>query len=166
MILKVIEMTKQRKRENKIDKEAKKNDDIVVGILILTFCGFLIASVLTTTTSTPTKTLYITANHFPIKVPDIQLGDTENASVYIFYGTSQPNGTECISSAEIYTYQFNYTTQSLSSIPEITNVTNPKEVADMYYNSLFGNSLFATNRIIHIPDGYTLLCPDIVNATR
>jgi len=158
---------KIKKKMEEANKEAKKNDYIVVGILILTFCGFLIASVLTTTTSTPTKTLYITANHFPIIVPDIQLVDTENATVYIFNGTLQSNGTECISSVEIYTYSFNYTTQKLSSTPQITIITNPKEITDMYYNSLIGNSLLtATNMVINIPDGYTLLCPNIVNATK
>jgi len=156
-----------KKTKRKIEEaKAKKNDTILAIAYLLIIFGILIALVLTVT-SRPTKTLYITANHFPIIVPDAQLGDTENATVYIFNGTLQLNGTECISSAEIYTYQFNYTTQKLSSTPQITIITNPKEIADMYYNSLIGNSLLtATNMVINIPDGYTLLCPDIINATR
>jgi len=157
-------MTKKNKIENKIDKEAKKNDTIVAIIYALIIAGILIALVLTTTsTPTITKTLYITANYFPIKVPS----GNGNATEYVFYGTLQPNGTECISSVVIVTYPFNYTSQSFSLTPQNTTVTNPKEVADMYYNSIFGNSLVTiTNTIIHIPDGYTLLCPNIVNATK
>jgi len=105
----------------------------------------------------PSKTLYITSNHFPIvaQSPDYPLND----STYIFYGTPQANGTECISSAKIVTYLFNYTTQSLSPKPQITNVTNPKEVTNLYYNAQL-------NFMFTIPKGYTLLCPNIVNATR
>ena len=105
----------------------------------------------------PPKTLYITSNHFPIiaQSPYYSLND----STYIFYGTLQPNGTECISSAKIVTYIFNYTTQSISSKPQITNITNPKEVANLYYNANL-------NFMFTIPKGYTLLCPNIINATR
>jgi len=105
----------------------------------------------------PSKTLYITSNHFPIDAPspDYPLND----STYIFYGTPQANGTECISSAKIVTYLFNYTTQSLSPKPQITNVTNPKKVANLYYNAQL-------NFMFTIPKGYTLLCPNIINATR
>jgi len=105
----------------------------------------------------PPKTLYITSNHFPIvaQSPDYPLND----STYIFYGTPQANGTECISSAKIVTYLFNYTTQSLSPKPQITNVTNPKKVANLYYN-------VPMNFMFTIPKGYTLLCPNIINATR
>jgi len=156
-------MTKQSKRENKIDKEAKKNDNIIIAILLLSFSGALIGIALTTTSTPPiTKTLYITSNHFPIKTPS----GNGTATEYVFYGTLQPNGTECISSAVIVTYPFNYTSQSFS-LPQNITVTNPKEIADMYYSSLISNSMLTiTNIIIHIPNGYTLLCPDIINATR
>jgi len=156
-------MTKQSKRENKIDKEAKKNDNIIIAILLLSFSGALIGMALTTTsTPTITKTLYITANYFPIKTPS----GNGTATEYVFYGTLQPNGTECISSAVIVTYPFNYTSQSFS-LPQNITVTNPKEIADMYYGSLIGNSMLTiTSIVIHIPNGYTLLCPNIINATK
>jgi len=103
------------------------------------------------------KTLYITSNHFPILVPTLNY--IINKESYIFYGTPQLNGTECISSAEIVVFPFNYTTQSLSPTPKITNVTNPKEVANLYYKAQL-------NYMFTIPNGYTLLCPNIVNATK
>ena len=143
-------------KNNKTDKETKKNDTILVAILALSLSGALIGMVLITT-STPTKTLYITSNHFPIEVVAGNLNG--NTTEYVFYGTLQPNGTECISSVVIVNYPFNYTTQSNSPIPQITNITNPKQVAGIYYGSL-------VTFMFNIPDGYTLLCPDIVNATR
>ena len=144
-------------KKNKIDEKTKKNDEILVAILFLAFFGFLIALVLIAVASMPSKTLYITSNHFPIKVVGGNLNG--NTTEYVFYGTLQPNGTECISSVVIVNYPFNYTTQSNSPIPQITNVTNPKEVAGIYYSSLITWDF-------NIPDGYTLLCPDIVNATK
>ena len=124
---------------------------VLIGILI--YGTYFIISQL----MPPSKTLYITSNHFPIvtQSPDYPLND----SIYIFYGTPQANGTECISSAKIMTYLFNYTTQSLSPKPQITNVTNPKKVVNLYYN-------VPMNFMFTIPKGYTLLCPNIVNATR
>ena len=164
-------MTKKNKINNKTNKETEKNDTILAIIYALIIFGILIALVLTVT-SRPTKTLYITANHFPIRVVAGNLN--ENTTEYIFYGTLQPNGTECISSVETDIYSYNYTTQSLSPTPQITNVTNPKEVSEIYYYyaTLGGNNVIvvvnssgiSTN--IFIPEGYTLLCPDIVNATR
>ena len=107
----------------------------------------------------PPKTLYITSNHFPIEaIPRTLLFNTSPTD-YIFYGTPQPNGTECISSAKIVTYLFNYTTQSISPTPQITNVTDPKEVANLYYSA-------QVSYMFTIPSGYTLLCPNIINATR
>ena len=122
---------------------------VLIGVVIYTI--FLIVSSLIP----PSKTLYITSNHFPIKTTGYPLNSTE----YIFYGTLQPNGTECISSVKIITYYFNYTTQSLSPTPQITNVTDPKRVTNLYYSVLI-------NFMFTIPKGYTLLCPNIVNATR
>ena len=105
----------------------------------------------------PPKTLYITSNHFPIDAPSPYY--PLNDSTYIFYGTPQANGTECVSSAKIVTYIFNYTTQSLSPKPQIINVSNPKKVANLYYN-------VPMNFMFTIPKGHTLLCPNIINATR
>jgi len=124
-----------------------------VSIGILIYVIYLVISQLVI----PPKTLYITSNHFPIVAPspDYPLND----STYIFYGTPQANGTKCISSAKIVTYLFNYTTQSISPTPQITNITDPKEVANLYYNAQL-------NFMFTIPKGYTLLCPNIINATR
>ena len=124
---------------------------VLIGILI--YVIYLVISQLVI----PPKTLYITSNHFPIvaQSPDYPLND----STYIFYGTPQANGTECVSSAKIVTYIFNYTTQSLSPKPQIINVSNPKKVANLYYN-------VPMNFMFTIPKGHTLLCPNIINATR
>jgi len=134
-------------------------EDIIYSIEFAVLMGILIYVIylIINQILPPSKTLYITSNHFPIDVqsPDYPLND----STYIFYGIPQANGTECISSAKIVTYIFNYTTQSLSPKPQITNVTNPKEVANLYYNALL-------NFMFTIPKGYTLLCPNIINATR
>ena len=138
-------------------KETKEN--IIYSIELVVLIGILIYVVYLCITSLvfpQYKTLYITSNHFPIIVPAIF---SNNDIAYVFYGTLQHNGTECISSVKIVTYIFNYTTQSLSPTPKITNVTDPKRVANLYYNA-------QVNYIFTIPNGYTLLCPNIVNATR
>jgi len=140
-----------------MDKETKENIIFSIGYAVL--IGILIYVIYLGVSSLvpPHKTLYITSNHFPINViPD---DGFNNVSEYLFYGTLQPNGTECISRVAIEVNPFNYTSQSYSSTPQITNVTNPKEVANMYYSS-------QVNYMFSIPNGYTLLCPNIVNATR
>ena len=124
---------------------------VLIGILI--YVIYLVISQLVI----PPKTLYITSNHFPINV--VPAIFSNNAIEYIFYGTLQPNGTECISSVKIITNPFNYTTQSISPTPQITNVTDPKEVANLYYSA-------QVNYMFTIPSGYTLLCPNIINATK
>jgi len=159
MILKGDRMPnkKIKKKMEEANKEAKKNDDIIiVAILALSFLGALIGMALITT-STPTKTLYITSNLFPIKVVGGNLNG--NTTEYVFYGTLQPNGTECISRVVIVNYPFNYTTQSNSPIPQNTTITNPKQIAGIYYSSLI-------TAMFNIPNGYTLLCPDIINASK
>jgi len=139
-------------------KSTKK--DVIYSIGFVVLIGVLVYSiylVITQLILPPLKTLYITSNHFPIvaQSPYYPMNDT----TYIFYGTPQPNGTECISSVKIVTYIFNYTTQSLSPTPKITNVTDPKRLANLYYSA-------PINFMFTIPKGYTLLCPNIVNATR
>jgi len=136
-------------------------EDIIYSIELAVLIGILIYVIYLAVSSLvpPHKTLYITSNHFPITATPLALLFDTNPIVYIFYGTPQHNGTECINSAEIYTYQFNYTTQSISSKPQITNITDPKEVANLYYSA-------QVNDMFTIPNGYTLLCPNIVNATR
>ena len=147
----------QSKEGEWMKKSTKEN--IIYSIWLAVLIGILIYVVYLGINSlvSPHKTLYITSDHFPIDVqsPYYPMNDT----TYIFYGTPQPNGTECISSAKIITYHFNYTTQSLSPTPQITNITDPKRVANLYY-SLPINFMFT------IPKRYTLLCPNIINATR
>jgi len=138
----------------------KTTEDIIYSIGYAVLIGILIYVIYLGVSSSvpPHKTLYITSNHFPISViPDSF--NFNNVSEYLFYGTLQPNGTECISRVAIEVNPFNYTSQNFSSIPQITNVTNPEEVANIYYNSQI-------TYMFSIPNGYTLLCPNIVNATR
>jgi len=99
------------------------------------------------------STFYLAANLFPMESYDSYINGTPAAA--IFYGTPQPNGTECISSVEVYLS--NYTSQRISSKPLF--IYNPKEVANVYYNSGIVDKVF-------IPNGYTLLCPNIVNVTK
>ena len=142
-------------------KPTKKDNPLLVvfAVIVLTvLIGVLIRSVnLITNLLQPPKTLYITSNHFPINiVPDIF---SNNNIEYVFYGTPQPNGTECVNSVAIEVNPFNYTSQSFSSTTQTTFIYNPEKVADIYYNS----QIIA---MFNIPNGYTLLCPNIVNATR
>jgi len=107
------------------------------------------------------QTLYLTANLFPIQGGNYFTGYMGNRPITnsTFYGVVQPNGTECIDKVVIRL--FNYTTQGLSK-PEA--ITDPKQVAVIYNNySGFTSSLGIQ---VAIPAGYTLLCPNIVNATR
>jgi len=104
----------------------------------------------------PTQTLYLSHKLFPIRITPIVgfLGSPQMECVFL--GTPQSNGTECISGVAIYPY--NYTIQNFSSAPQ-TITFNPKEVATIYYAYVYYIPY-------NIPDGYTLLCPDIVNATK
>ena len=102
----------------------------------------------------PTQTYYLSYNLFPIKITPI-VGYHQNIE-YAFLGTPQSNGTECISSVAIY--PFNDTIQNFSSTPQ-TITFNPKEVAGIYYTYVYYIPF-------DIPDGYTLLCPNIINATK
>ena len=83
-------------------------------------------------------------------------------SNYIFYGSLQPNGTECISSVEVYNYTYNYTRQTYR-IAWKELITNPRQVSNIY--KVF--SYFPAYLPVVLPNGaYTLLCPDIINATK
>ena len=105
------------------------------------------------------KTLYLSANLFPLKM---DAGAGPSQIEYYFYGTPLPNGTECIDKVTIY--QYNYTNQSLYQTP-YTIITNPKGVYEIYFRSNFaGLNSSKTSAFIHVPSGYTLLCPDVVNA--
>jgi len=100
----------------------------------------------------PQHTLYLQSDLFPIKITSFKSAFGNPTPEYAFYGT------ECINSVAVY--PFNYTTQRISSTP-LPIIYNPEEVADMYYSSVLTDTLN-----ISIPSGYTLLCPNIVNATR
>ena len=103
----------------------------------------------------PTHTTYLSSTIFPLKVNINNYLITPNPIEYAFYGIPQPNGTECISIVGIFS--FNYTSQNFSKSQ--TLITNPKGVAEAYYTS-------EAYLNVTIPNGYTLLCPDIVNATK
>jgi len=102
----------------------------------------------------PTHTAYLSSTIFPLKV-NINNYFTPNPIEYTFYGIPQPNGTECISIVGISS--FNYTSQNFSKSQ--TLITNPKGVAEAYYTS-------EGYLNVNIPNGYTLLCPNIVKATK
>ena len=137
-------------------KKEEKEGYIIASIIVLLFAFFIAYSIykaLAPSISNPTKTFYLASNLFPLKAYGY-IGGIRFPQ-YAFYGTPQPNGTECISSVAVYS--FNYTIQRFSSIPEI--ITNPKGVADAYYTS-------EGYLNVNIPNGYTLLCPDIINASK
>ena len=186
-------MTKQTKKEKldktdkareieKLDREIKRTDKIIT-ILSFFFWGFVCVifiagffviisymlayagiyagmnvlhgiSLWLDNLFAPTHTAYLSSTLFPLKA-NVYIYKVIPAE-YAFYGTLQSNGTECISSVAVYS--FNYTSQSIYSTPQ-TIISNPKEVADIYYYS-------EAYLNITIPNGYTLLCPNIVNATK
>jgi len=139
----------------------------LVGILIFMFVSFLLENVginsgtliINKVTGmnidlAPTHTFYLSANLFPIESYYSFINGTP--AVAVFYGTPQSNGTECVSSVVVY--PFNDTSQSLSKKP-LPTIYYPEEVAKVYYNS---NIVYQ----VAIPNGYTLLCPNIINATK
>jgi len=109
----------------------------------------------------PSQTFYLSSKLFPIVAiggyGGNVYGPNWTIAKYIFYGTPQANGTECISGVEVYL--INPVNNSFSSIPEV-NTTNPKEVAKLYYYSQIYFSFDIK------PNKYTLLCPDIVNTIK
>ena len=83
-------------------------------------------------------------------------------SNYIFYGSLQPNGTECISSVAVYNYTYNYTRQAYR-VAWKGLITNPKQVSNIYKVFSYNPAYLS----VSLPNGaYTLLCPGIINATR
>jgi len=151
-----------------MNKEEKEGF-IVLSIIVLAF-AFLISYAIYTApppASNPTKTFYLASNLFPLKAYEYVGGGNILFLKYAFYGTPQANGTECISRVAVYS--FNYTTQKASTTPQI--ITDPKQVANIYYNyATLGGTIFVnsseSSAYIVIPENYTLLCPDIVNATK
>jgi len=136
--------------------------------IILVFAFFIAYSFIhTAPASNPTKTFYLASNLFPLKAYEYVGEGVIRFPQYAFYGTPQPNGTECISNVAVYS--FNYTTQKVSTTPQI--ITDPKQVAEIYYTyATLGGTIFVnsseSSAYIVIPENYTLLCPNIVNATK
>ena len=145
------------------DKPVSNWELITLGLLIayFLFILFILNYINPLKISSNIKTLYLSANLFPLKM---DAGAGPSQIEYYFYGTLLSNGTECINKIAIY--QYNYTSQKMYQTPE-TIVSDPKEVYEIYFHSNFVylNSS-KTSTFIHIPPGYTLLCPDVVNAIR
>jgi len=140
----------------------KEQETIIITVTVAIIAAALLYGIyISTGPIPPPSTLYLTANLFPIQGGNYFTGYMGNRPITnsTFYGVVQPNGTECIDKVVIRL--FNYTTQGLSK-PEV--ITDPKQVAAIYNNySGFTSSLDIQ---VTIPAGYTLLCPDIVNATK
>jgi len=104
---------------------------------------------------TPSQTLYLSSNMFPLQANGLI---NYNPVIFSFNGVPLANGTECINIVEIY--PFNYTTQKYSSSP--LTITNPVEIAKIYYSisPRYSRGVFYKN--ITIPDNSTLLCPSII----
>jgi len=108
---------------------------------------------------TPSQTLYLSSNMFPLKAN----GSIKyNPVIFSFNGVPLANGTECINTVEIY--PFNYTTQKYSSSP--LSVTNSTEIAKIYYNVGIGHYIGGFNEQIQIPSNSTLLCPSVVKSIK
>jgi len=141
------------------EKTTKEKEITEITLILIVFIGFVfylsIFSLLNSSKQilTVNQTFYLSSNLFPIEAYISYINGTPAAA--IFYGTPQLNGTECISSVAVYLS--NYTSQRISSTPLF--IYNPKEVANIYYSSGIVDKAF-------IPNGYTLLCPNIVNATK
>ena len=113
----------------------------------------------------PSHTFYLSSKLFPITAIGSYSGNIygkiySNLRItvkYVFYGTPQPDGTECISGVAVY--PISLINDSFSSIPAI-NTTNPEEVAKIYYYSqVYFNFNIKPNK-------YTLLCPNIITAIK
>jgi len=110
--------------------------------------------------NTPQQTVYFPSNQFPIKIYGAYMNGTEGiVAEYIFYGTPQSNGKECISSVAVY--PINPTNMQISSKTPLINTTNPEKVVEIYnYSRVY---LYFKP---YTSDGHTLLCPDVINATK
>jgi len=110
-------------------------------------------------TITPSQTLYLTYNMFPIQAN----GSINNIpAIFSFNGMPLANGTECISYVQIY--PFNYTTQKYSTT--YLTINDPVELAKIYYKIGTGPYIYGFNGQIQIPYNSTLLCPSIVKAIK
>jgi len=147
-----------------VKKETKEKIEtigtILATVLVVLLIVMIIYWIYLSTLPKPPKTLYLTSNLFPLKTYYYSYGNVI-ISEYILYGIPQPNGTECANKIAVYT--FNYTTQSLSPMPEI--ITDPKEVKEEYNTWIgYGGIETETGNYIVIPGiNTTLLCPSIIN---
>jgi len=96
---------------------------------------------------------------FPIQVNGLI---NSRPALFSFNGVSLANGTECISYVQIY--PFNYTAQNYHSQP--LTITNPVEVAKIYYNAGTVYYIYGFNEQIQIPSSSTLLCPSGVRIIK
>jgi len=146
----------------------KINKDDLFGVTILLIAIALIPVVYPLFTQflnsfnlylTPSQTLYLSSNMFPLKAN----GSIKyNPVIFSFNGVPLANGTECINSVKIY--PFNYTTQKYSSSP--LSVTNSTEIAKIYYNVGMEYHMYGFNKEIQIPQNSTLLCPSVVKVIK
>ena len=136
---------------------------IIIGIIVLMLAFIFVPNPLMKKVelmTTPSQTLYLTYNMFPIQAN----GTINNRhAIFSFNGVSLANGTECVSYVQIY--PFNYTSQKFNLQP--LTVNDPVELAEVYYN--LGNeynTYYNKTFNIQIPSNSTLLCPSVVKAIK
>ena len=137
---------------------------IIIGIIVLMLAFIFIPNPLIKRldlmATTPSQTLYLTYNMFPVQAN----GTINNRpAIFSFNGVPLANGTECISYVQIY--PFNYTSQKFNSQP--LTVNDPVELAEVYYN--LGNeynTYYNKTFNIQTPSNSTLLCPSVVKVVK
>jgi len=110
-------------------------------------------------TITPSQTLYLSSNLFPIQANGLI---NNRPAIFSFNGVPLANGTECISYVQIYS--FNYTAQNYHS--QSLTISNPVEIAKIYYNVGLEHHMDGFNNQIEIPQNSTLLCPSIIKVIK
>jgi len=155
-----------KKAKRKMEEDADKSG-IVIAILMafaiiigLYIIGSYIRSGFSLLHNALPQTVYFPSNQFPITVYGAYMNGTKGIGVeYFFFGTPQSNGKECISSVAVY--PINPTNMSISSTTPLINTTNPEKVVEIYnYSRVY---LYFEPYTSY---GHTLLCPNIVNATK
>ena len=150
---------KEEDKWTKTDTEITITIGIVFSMLAFIFIPNPLTERLELMTITPSQTLYLTYNMFPIKANGI----INNApAIFSFNGVPLANGTECVSYVQIY--PFNYTTQKYST--KYLTINDPIELAKIYYKIGTGPYIYGFNEQIQIPYNSTLLCPSIVKAIK
>jgi len=155
-------MASTLKEEN---KWTKSDTEITIAVVALfsMFAFIFIPNPLTERfdliTITPSQTLYLNYNLFPIQANG---SINQRPAIFSFNGVPLANGTECISYVQIY--PFNYTTQNYHS--QFLTVSNPVELAKIYYNVGIEHYIGGFNEQIQIPSNSTLLCPSVVKSIK